>query len=218
MPFLSTNSRAIAESMSSSSSMLCKPSPADLPSIPTPLTFSVLGQLSGKHGGHVDGAPERATVALAADGTRDWPRVAVAAAANSLAPGQNVMANTDDFLSHLLTLAGVRGSDGIAIDPSGRTVSLEAKKKGERTEFDLPKSVRKSLVEQLHACADFKRMEPSTVAGDVVDWSGQKLSIASEVADEGGAFTVQFLGIPILKPPRQKCKPPFRKFKRRRLG
>jgi hypothetical protein len=155
----------------------------------------VLGQLSGKHGGHVDGAPERATVALSADGTRDWPRVAVAAAANSLAPGQNVMANTD-----------------------GRTVSLEAKKKGERTEFDLPKSVRKSLVEQLHACADFKRMEPSTVAGDVVDWSGQKLSIASEVADEGGAFTVQFLGIPILKPPRQKCKPPFRKFKRRRLG
>jgi hypothetical protein len=32
-PFLSTNSRAIADSMSSSSSMLCKPSPANLPSI-----------------------------------------------------------------------------------------------------------------------------------------------------------------------------------------
>src|SRR3984957_17467729 len=33
MPFLSTSSRAIAESMSSSSSMLCNPSPANLPSM-----------------------------------------------------------------------------------------------------------------------------------------------------------------------------------------
>jgi DNA-binding MarR family transcriptional regulator len=176
---------------------------------PTPLTFSVLGQLTGKHSGQVDGAPERATVALSAEGTRDWPRVAVAAAANSLAPGQHVMANTDDFLSPLLTLAGVRGSDGIAIDPSGRTVSLEANNKGERTEFDLPKSVRKSLIEQLKACADFKRTEPSTIAGDVVDWSGQKLSFASKVADEGGAFTVQFLGIPDPEASKSKVQTAF---------
>src|ERR1039458_9392376 len=33
IPFLSTSSRAIAESMSSSSSMLCNPSPANLPSM-----------------------------------------------------------------------------------------------------------------------------------------------------------------------------------------
>ena len=54
-----------------------------------------------------------------------------------------------------------------------------------------------------------KRMEPSTVAGDVVDWSGQKLSIASEVADEGGAFTVQFLGIPDPEASKSKVQTAF---------
>ena len=174
---------------------------------PTPLTFSVLGQLAGKQSGHVDGAPEPATVP--AGGTPDWPKVAAAAAANSLAPGQHVMANTDDFLSPLLTLAGVRGSDAIAIDPYGRTVSLEAKEKGERTKFALPKSVSKSLAEQVKACVDFKRTEPSAIAGDVVDWTGQKLSFASEVAGEGVAFKVQFLGVPDPEASKSKVQTAF---------
>jgi len=176
---------------------------------PTPLTFSVLGQLVAKQSGHVDGAPEPATVPLSAGGTPDWPKVAAAAAASSLAPGQHVMANTDDFLSPLLTLAGVRGSDAIAIDPSGRTVALEAKEKGERTKFALPKSVSKSLAEQVKACVDFKRTEPSAIAGDVVDWTGQKLSLASEVAGEGVAFKVQFLGVPDPEASKSKVQTAF---------
>jgi len=175
---------------------------------PTPLTFSVLGQLTDKQSEKVEAARELASVARSSDGTPDWPRVAVAAAANSLSPGHHVMANTDDFLSPLLTLAGVRGSDAIAIDPSGRTVSLEAKKKGERTEFDVPKSVSKSLVEQLKACRDFRRMEPPTV-GDVFDWSGQKLLLASEDSNEGVAFKVRFLGVPDPEASKSKVRTAF---------
>jgi DNA-binding NtrC family response regulator len=45
----------------------------------------------------------------------------------------------------------------------------------------------------VRAYAKLKRTEPSGIVGGVVDWKGQKMSLASEDPQNGKMFTVQFL-------------------------
>lgn len=178
---------------------------------PTPMTHAVVAQL----GSHTptrqveDESAKAVNIAAAAapsGGTPDWARMTVAAAANSLEPGHHVMANTDDFLSPLLTLAGVRGSEGIAIDPSGRQVRLEGKAKEEKRAFQLPISVGQSLAEQLRAYLDPQQITSPIIVGD---WKGQKLLLAREDAGEGTGFKVRFLNGPDPDESKSKMKTAF---------
>ena len=188
---------------------------------PTPMTHSVLAQLnSSEPASQVQEVhtPAKAAAAAGSAATPDWARTAVAAAANSLEPGYHVMANIDDFLSPLLTLGGVHGCDVIVIDPSGRRVRLEAKATGEHKDLELPASVGGPLAEQVKAYANLKRTEPSGMVGGVVDWKGQKLSLASEDLQNGKKmFTVQFLGNPDPNQWKSKVKTAFQEIQQEKV-
>lgn len=185
---------------------------------PTPITHSVLAQLNSNVPASQEvHAPAKASSSVGSAATPDWARTAVAAAANSLEPGYHVMANIDDFLSPLLTLGGVHGCDVIVIDPSSRRVRLEAKATGEHKDLELPASVSGPLAEQVNAYVNLKRTEPSGIVGGVVDWKGQKLSLASEDLQKGKMFTVQFLDNPNPNQWKSKVKTAFQEIHQEKI-
>jgi DNA-binding MarR family transcriptional regulator len=159
---------------------------------PTPLSYAIVAQLISKTeqedediNALIDFDPKVASGKPALD----WPKMAVAAAAASLQPGSNVMANTDDFVGPLLALANVRDADEIAIEPSGRRVRLAGQKRN-LSKLDLPKSVSKSLSDQLKACSRFGYTR-SNKGKNVVDWNGQKLMIVP--GPKGASLKLRFI-------------------------
>jgi DNA-binding NtrC family response regulator len=95
---------------------------------------------------------------------------------------------------------------------------LEAKATGEHKDLELPASVGGPLAEQVKAYANLKRTEPSGMVGGVVDWKGQKLSLASEDLQNGKKmFTVQFLGNPDPNQWKSKVKTAFQEIQQEKV-
>jgi DNA-binding MarR family transcriptional regulator len=174
---------------------------------PTPLTFAVVREL----GQEITERKKQASEALQEarslprleKGSRDWPQIAAASAAASLKPGSNVMANTNDFVSPVLTLAAVRGARRIAIDSSGRQVRLESTEKTGPSKLNLPESVGKSLSEQVKACYD-----NGFITGiGAVDWKGDKIMIVNEPSEPG--LKVEFVKHPDPRNSKTKARVAF---------
>jgi hypothetical protein len=154
---------------------------------PTPLSYAVSAQLKDKEEAvaATAGTSLRAMAAGASAGaTPDWATFSVEAAATSFAPGTNVTANIDDYVGSLLTLAEVKGADGIVFDPSSRHVAIFGKNPKANSVIDLPKSISESVSEQLKAIRGAK---PTAV-----DWNGQLLTFGTTPTPNGEGVAIRF--------------------------
>jgi DNA-binding MarR family transcriptional regulator len=170
----------------------------------TPLTLAVLAELgsnSGTTGDEQKMEPEQPKAAATIK-TPDWPQMAMSAAAASMTPGKNVMANTDDFMSGILALAAVGGATSVAIARSGRHVRLLGTGHKKRAKLCLPPSVGKSLSDQVKACSTLPGHAKSTGGKQVFDWKGEEFVIEGEPTDEN--LKVEFVHKP--DPAKSKTK------------
>ena len=152
---------------------------------PTPLTHAVVA-----HMGSAEPAPKAA--AAAAGAAPDWPKAAAAAAAASFDPG-NVMANTSDFASGLFTLGVLRGANAVVIEPEGDQVRIETE--SSEKALRLPKSIGRSLSEQMNAFITHGGADPGSAVG-VFDWCGQKVRAFTEPTRQGKRYRFEFLDKP----------------------
>jgi hypothetical protein len=141
---------------------------------PTPLTHAVVA-----HIGSVEPAPSL--------------EPAPKAAAASFDPG-NVMANTSDFASGIFTLGVLRGANAVVIEPEGDQVRLESER-SEKEPLRLPKSIGRSLSEQMNAFITHGGTDPGTGVG-VFDWCGQRVRAFSEPTRQGKRYRFEFLDKP----------------------
>jgi DNA-binding MarR family transcriptional regulator len=159
---------------------------------PTPLSYAVSAQLKEKEKAVAATVEPRSTrvramvVGACAGSAPDWPTLSVEAAAASFAPGANVTANIDDYISSVLTLAEVQGADGVAFDPSTRRVDIIRAYPEANSVMDLPKSISESVSEQIKAISDAHPKE--------VDWKGQLLTFRTEATTGGKKLEIRFVG------------------------
>jgi hypothetical protein len=159
---------------------------------PTPLTHAVVAHIgSVEPAPSLEPAPKAA--AAAAGAAPDWPKAAAAAAAASFDPG-NVMANTSDFASGIFTLGVLRGANAVVIEPEGDQVRLESER-SEKEPLRLPKSIGRSLSEQMNAFITHGGTDTGTGVG-VFDWCGQRVRAFSEPTRQGKRYRFEFLDKP----------------------
>jgi DNA-binding MarR family transcriptional regulator len=169
---------------------------------PTPLTYAVVAQLKLKEkpNGSPDVVARAAAAGSGASLAPDWPILSVEAAAASFKPGSNVMANTSDFVSGLLTVAELQGAQEVAIDPGRSRVHLETTTAGAESQshLDLPKSLSDSLTDQVNSVSEQLRTRWARLkhgsSKRIVHWQGQTLAISSEQTEEGPRLRVKFVG------------------------
>jgi hypothetical protein len=161
---------------------------------PTPLSYAVSAQLKDKQKavaattGTQPAKLRAIAVGASAGAAPDWPTLSVEAAATSFAPGTNVTANIDDYVSSLLTLAEVNGADGIVFDPFSRHVDIFGGNLKANSVIELPKSISESVSEQLKAIRGANPTE--------VDWNGQLLTFGTRATPKGEGLEIRFNGSP----------------------
>lgn len=159
---------------------------------PTPLSYAVSAQLGEKEKAVANTVGARSpklramAVGASAGSAPDWPTLSVEAAATSFAPGANVTANIDDYISSLLTLADVKGADGIAFDPSTQRVDFFRGNPKANSVMELPKSISESVSEQIKAIREANPTE--------VDWNGALLTFCTRATPRGEALEIRFSG------------------------
>ena len=156
---------------------------------PTPLTYAVVA-----HFGEAAPTPKPATAAGVVDAALDWPKAAAAAAAASFDAG-NVMANTSDFASCIFTLGVFRGAKAVVIEPPGDHVRIESNT-SDRKILRLPKSVGRSLAEQMDACTVHGGTHHAEPGTHIFDWCGQRMRATAESVPGGKRYRVEFLDSP----------------------
>ena len=161
---------------------------------PTPLSYAAASQLKEKEkavAATVDTHSRNLRaigVGTSAGATPDWPTFTVEAAATSFTPGTNVTANLDDYVSSLLTLAEVKGADGIAFDSSTGRVDIFGRNPRANSVIELPKSISESVSEQIKA---IRKANPTEV-----DWNGQLLTFGTRATPKGEELEIRFHGSP----------------------
>jgi DNA-binding MarR family transcriptional regulator len=172
---------------------------------PTPLTHAVVAHL----GAQVSSAPAgSAMVDEVTNGAPDWSKCAAAAAAASFDVG-NVMANTSDFASVILTLGLLRDAKAVVIELPGNEVRIESKGSQKEARLRLPKSVGFSLLEQMNACTVYRGANKSEAKTLVFDWCGQKLRATYESSEGNKAYRIEFLDSVAKKECRDKVQTAF---------
>lgn len=170
---------------------------------PTPLSHAVLA-----HMGRPTPAPKAAAAAAAAGAAPDWPQAAAAAAAASFDPG-NVMANTSDFASGIFTLGALRGANAVVIEPSGDQVHIESKTSDKKAQLRLPKSVGRSLCEQMDAFLVYGGTHHPEPGAEVFSWRGQQMRAIAEPTPGGKRYRVEFLDNPEVAESKEKVQIAF---------
>ena len=153
---------------------------------PTPLTHAVLeylGESASSKGTPTGSATE------AQGSAPDWSKTLAAAAVASFEDG-NVMANTSDFTSVLLTLGLLQDAKAMVIDPSKNEVRIEPRDSKKESKLPVPKSVEPLLIEQIRACSEHSGGEESQPL--FFDWRGQKLRAVRESSRGKPRYRIEF--------------------------
>ncbi len=178
---------------------------------PTPLSHAVVA--------HMGGSAPASKVASAAAGAGpdpDWPTAAANAAAASFDPG-NVLAYTSDFAGGLFTLGALRGANAVVIEPSGDQVRIESESSDKKAQLRLPKSIGRSISEQMKAIIVHRGTRPRSGV-EVFDWCGQRMRAKAESTRGGKRYRVEFLNRPNVAECRKKSRPRFKKSEKKKLG
>jgi hypothetical protein len=162
---------------------------------PTPLSHAVVTHMSGS-----TPAPKVASAAAGAGTAPDWPKAAANAAAASFDSG-NVLANTSDFAGGIFTLGALRGAHAVVIEPSGDQVVIESAGSDKKAQLRLPKSIGRSISQQMSACIAHVGTSPLSGA-EVFDWCGQRVRAMAEPTREGKRYRFEFLD----RPNAMECK------------
>lgn len=156
---------------------------------PTPLTHAVVAHL---------GESVSSASTPTADGVEvkselpDWSKCVAAAAAAYFDVG-NVMANTSDFASGILTLGALQDAKAIVIDLPTNEVTIERKDSQKNGRLRLPKSVGPLLVEQINACSMHGGTEKSRPQTLLFDWGGQRLRATNESSKGQQRYRIEFV-------------------------
>ncbi|MGE5114726.1 MAG: hypothetical protein ACM3JB_28020 [Acidobacteriaceae bacterium] len=163
---------------------------------PTPLTHAVLEYLG-------ESASSKGTPTGSASQVQgsapDWSKNLAAAAVASFEDG-NVMANTSDFTSVLLTLGLLRDANAVVIDPSKNEVRIEKRDSKKESKLPLPKSVEPLLMQQIKACSLHSGGEKSQPL--FFDWRGQKLRAIRESSHGKPKYRIEFFD----RPKKEECQ------------
>jgi hypothetical protein len=153
---------------------------------PTPLTYAVLEYLGESVHSRDTPTPSPSPVPGSAP---DWSKNLAAAAVASFEDG-NVMANTSDFTSVLLTLGLLQDANAIVIDPSKNEVRIEKRDSNKESKLPLPKSVEPLVMEQIKACSLHSGGGESQPL--FFDWRGQKLRAIRESSQGKPKYRIEF--------------------------
>lgn len=170
---------------------------------PTPLTHAILDYLGESV--HSRGTPT-GSASQVQGAAPDWSKNLAAAAVASFEDG-NVMANTSDFTSVLLTLGLLRDANAIVIDPSKNEVRIEKRNSKKESKLPLPKSVEPLLMEQIKACSLHSGGEKSQPL--FFDWRGQKLRAIRESSQGKPTYRIEFFDRPRNEECREKVQTAF---------
>jgi len=154
---------------------------------PTPLTHAVLEYFG-------ESASSKGTPTGSADQVQgslpDWSKCVAAAAVASFENG-NVMANTSDFTSGILTLGLLQDAKAIVIDSAKKEVRVEKRDSPKEAKLPVPKSIESLLAEQINACSMYSKAEKTDPF--FFDWCGQRLRATRESSQGKPKYRIEFL-------------------------
>jgi len=119
------------------------------------------------------------------------------------------MDNTSDFASGIFTLGALRGANAVVIEPSGDQVQIESRTSDKKAQLRLPKSVGRSLGEQMDAFITHGRTHHPEPGAEVFSWRGQHMRAMAKLAPGGKRYRVEFLDNPEVAESEEKVQIAF---------